>query len=489
MRSLVVCLTLVVVCACNATFTNPPTAGRFLFPTGLAHVDVEGSDSGVLFVANSNWNLRFTTGSVAAVKLDGVGLPAFGAAVDGGPMELVDLGDVSTALITSFAGEMGVLARGNGKFRIFVPSRGDGNKLHAVDAEIGAGVTLSCFPAGPSGDPTNCEKTATSLSPDALEKTPEGVPRADQPYGVSVRPRACRASADCGGDRSCVLDADADAGACITAAGESMGDVYVTHLNQVDSPRGSLLNYRSYLAHLESDQMTADASNFLNIGYGAGSSAVTGARWTYVTGRTVTTPAATTSTFGNLLRLVDRSGNVVNTGLEGYFTVYQSRGVALDTKEERVFIVGQSPDVLIVAAIGSPQSDAPSVSLLHAVPLPNSPEGIAVIQRPGRGDLVAITCSGTYSGEVTGELALYDEDVGALVAHIPAIGIQPSGVTVDRRGNGARLFVSNFGDGRVAVVDIPDLSRPQDARLVAHLGQVQLCLTRPSGTAGCEVSQ
>ena len=488
MRSLVVCLTLVVVCACNATFTNPPTAGRFLFPTGLAHVDVEGSDSGVLFVANSNWNLRFTSGSVAAVKLDGVGLPAFGAPMDGGTLELVDLGDVSTALITSFAGEMGVLARGKGKFRIFVPSRGSGNKLHAVDAEISDGVRLSCFPAGPSGDPTNCEETATSLSPEAIEKTPEGVPRAEQPYGVSVKPRACRENADCGGDRSCVLEADA--GACITAAGESMGDVYVTHLSQVDSPRGSLLSYRSYLAHLESDQMTVDASNFLNIGYGAGSSAVTGARWTYVTGRTVTTPAATTSTFGNLLRLVDRSGNLLSTGLEGYFTVYQSRGVALGTNEERVFIVGQSPDVLLVAAIGSPQSDAPSISLIHAVPLPNSPEGIAVIQRgPGRGDLVAITCSGTYSGDVTGELALYDDDVGALVAHIPAIGLQPSGVAVNLRGSGARLFVSNFGDGRVAVVDIADLARPQEARLVAHLGQVQLCLTRPSGTAGCEVSQ
>lgn len=483
MRSLVVCLSLVVVCACNATFTNPPPAGRFLFPTGLAHVDVEGSDSGVLFVATSNWNLRFTSGSVSAVKLDGVGLPAFGAPVDGGPLELADLGDVSTALVTSFAGEMGVLARGNGKFRIFVPSRGRGDKLHAVDAEIGDGVKLSCFPAGPSGDPTNCEKTAPSLSPDALQKTSEGVPRVEQPYGVSVRPRACRENTDCGGDRTCVSDA------CISAAGESMGDVYVTHLTQVDSPLGSRLNYRSYLAHLESDQMTVDASSFLNIGYGAGNSAVTGARWTYVTGRAVTTPAATTSTFGNLLRLVDRKGNLVTTGLEGSFTVYQSRGAALDTKEERLFIVGQSPDVLLVVAVGSPQSDAPSVSLVHAVPLPNAPEEIAVISREGRGDLVAITCAGSYNGEVAGELALYDEDVGALVAHVPAIGIQPFGVTVDHRGNGARLFVSNFGDGRVAVIDIPDLFRPQDARLVAHLGQVQRCLTLPSGTAGCEVSQ
>jgi hypothetical protein len=79
--------------------------------------------------------------------------------------------------------------------------------------------------------------------------------------------------------------------------------------------------------------------------------------------------------------------------------------------------------------------------------------------------------------------------VGELVAHVPAVGIQPFGVAVDRRGSGARLYLSNFGDGRVAVVDIPDLARPQDARLVAHLGQSQLCLTRSTQTAGCGVTQ
>jgi hypothetical protein len=38
--------------------------------------------------------------------------------------------------------------------------------------------------------------------------------------------------------------------------------------------------------------------------------------------------------------------------------------------------------------------------------------------------------------------------------------------------------VSNFQDGRVAVVDVPDLDAPRNARLVAHLGRQQLCLVR-----------
>ena len=33
--------------------------------------------------------------------------------------------------------------------------------------------------------------------------------------------------------------------------------------------------------------------------------------------------------------------------------------------------------------------------------------------------------------------------------------------------------MTNFGDGQVTLVDIPDLVRPQDARVVARLGTQQ----------------
>ena len=56
------------------------------------------------------------------------------------------------------------------------------------------------------------------------------------------------------------------------------------------------------------------------------------------------------------------------------------------------------------------------------------------------------------------------------------------------RGNAARVFVSNFGDGRISVIDLPDLGRPQGARLVAHLGPQQLCLTRGATSPGCLAS-
>ena len=477
MRLLAVCSFSLVLAACNATYSNPTPAGRFYFPTGLAHVDVPGSSNGALFVANSNWDRRYSAGSVTAVNLDEVALPAFGAAVSGGPKEVTDLGGAPTAQITMFSGELAVLERGNGQFRVFVPSRSEGMKFQAVDAVFNGGATLSCFPAGPSDNPTDCGTNAPSLSPANLESTTEGVPRAAQPYGVSVRARVCTTADDCGSGRAC-----SSGGVCLDAQGGSMADLYVTHLAQVDSPLGSLANYRGYLVHLESDQMTVDATNFVNIGNGASSSAVTGQRWTYVTGRYLAPNA-------NLLRLVDRAGNVLTTGLEGAFRVLDSRGVALGSNEARLYVIGRNPDVLLVMGIASPDTASPSVGVIHSIPLPVSPEELVVIPRAGRGDLVAITCSGAPTGQLTGALAIYDEDVGQLVAQVSALGLQPFGVTVDRRGNGARFFVSDFGDGRVAVVDVPELDRAQDARLVAHLGESQLCLTQASQTAGCVVTQ
>jgi hypothetical protein len=53
-----------------------------------------------------------------------------------------------------------------------------------------------------------------------------------------------------------------------------------------------------------------------------------------------------------------------------------------------------------------------------------------------------------------------------------------------RSGTGARLFIGNFSDGRIAVVDIVDLARPQNLRLVAFLGKSQECLLQ--GKEKCE---
>jgi hypothetical protein len=85
---------------------------------------------------------------------------------------------------------------------------------------------------------------------------------------------------------------------------------------------------------------------------------------------------------------------------------------------------------------------------------------------------VAIVSSGSSA------LSLYDQDAGVLTGQLTSLGKGPFSIasSMRRGGVGARLFVGNFSDGRIAVVDIVDLARPQDARLVAFLGKSQECL-------------
>jgi hypothetical protein len=70
------------------------------------------------------------------------------------------------------------------------------------------------------------------------------------------------------------------------------------------------------------------------------------------------------------------------------------------------------------------------------------------------------------------------------------VGIAPYDVAVDQRGSLARFFVSNFDDGRVAVIDasLGGNGQPPVARIVATLGLQQGCIlsTNDSNCVGAE---
>jgi hypothetical protein len=83
-----------------------------------------------------------------------------------------------------------------------------------------------------------------------------------------------------------------------------------------------------------------------------------------------------------------------------------------------------------------------------------------------------MTCAATT--QTLGVLVLYDAKLGQVVRQVADIGTQPYGLAVDQRSSGAaRLFVTDFGDGRVSVIDIPDITQPQQAFLAAYLGTTQ----------------
>ena len=124
---------------------------------------------------------------------------------------------------------------------------------------------------------------------------------------------------------------------------------------------------------------------------------------------------------------------------------------------------------------------APAFTLVRGVPLPAGPNDIQVIPRAGRAPLLVVSCA------IDGSLAFYDDDLGQIAALVPGVGAVPFAIAVDRRGDVARLYVSNFGDGRIAVVDVPvpggdggDHPRPSNRR--AH--RVEAVLPAASPTTG-----
>jgi DNA-binding beta-propeller fold protein YncE len=421
--------------ACGPTTTSkPPPSDRFYYPTGLSFVRPAGSTDGFLYVASSNFDRRYDFGSVLAVDLAQIGLPALGApGADLEPVQLTQLpiGDTGVAYIQSFAGEMEGFPLLNGGTRLFVPSRAEGQLIQAIDAQ---GPALACPNA--QGE-RNCADTSLSLV--ANLESESGVPRAPQPFGVGISPQ---------------------------------GDVYVTHLEAVDSPPTSDRDFRAYLVGLSAQDPQLTNESFVPMPTLASSIAV-GSRYLFLSGRN-------SSRLGfHLVTLLDRNTDQqVQPLLEFDFRVADARGIALSSDEQRLYVAGRGPDTLLVIEVKGATTEAPLLRIVRAIPLRAQPNEVKLVPRPGQGDLVAVTCS------TDGSLVLYDAEVGDLVAQLQ-VGAQPFSIAVDSKGPGARLYVSNFADGRVAVVDIPDLTQPRQARVVAHLGERQTCLTQPKD-ASCQ---
>lgn len=482
LRQLTFSLALVLAGCTSGTVGIPPPIDRLYFPTGIAHVDVPGKTEGVLFVANANFDKRYASGSVVALPLDTLGLPELGVPhvlPDGGPggvkeISALNLDASQSVQIASFSGELAVQPVSPGSYRIYVPTRSEGMNVYRTLATIDANGTasLACIGGGTGQD---CTATGASLSPREFERTDAGVPRAPSPYGVSVASRTCAVADDCCATGTTDCGRTCAAGQCLGTDGQPYADLWVTHLQQADSPLLSTLNFRGYLVRLDSDAFTVSEQSFINIGSGATNSIAVAGSWVYATGR-VLSPAP------NLLRIVNRDGVVASTALESYFRVSDARGIALSSDGKRMFIVGRAPDTLLIANI-TETGGIPILTFVRGVSLPDAPNEVGVIARPGRGDLVAVTCTSA------GSVVLYDDDVGDLVSLLTGVGVQPFGLAADVRGNAARIFVSNFGDGRIAVIDVADLNRPQGARVVAQLGPQQLCLTRGSSSPGCLASE
>jgi hypothetical protein len=479
-------LALIVLTGCQKTDTAlGPPLDKLYFPMAVAHVDVPGSTNGVLFVANADADKRYPTGSVVALTLDTLGLPELGAdaSPDGGAPTVARIDGLNIqpsqmVQIAAFSGEMALYPIAPQTYRLYVPTRSEGMNIYQATATIDAtGVPkLSCV-----GDESsqNCFASGVSMTPTKFSGYDAGVQWPLTPYGVAAAPRACNVDADC-----CPSDADAGmcgrscnaSKQCLSADSTPFADVWVAYSPRADYP--SLIGANpllGYVARLDSDDFALRDQSLIQIGVGAANSVAIAGPWVYVSGR-ILSPAP------NLLRVVNRDPVVLSSNLESFFRVSDSRSLALSSDGKRLFMVGRVPDTLLIINIDNSTS-VPSLNFVRGISLPDAPNDVKIISRPGKGDLVAVSCT------AAGSVVFYDDDVGDLVSYVGGLGNQPFGLAVDHRGNQARIYVSLHGDGRIAVIDVPDLNRPQAARLVAHLGEQQLCLTRGSTSPGCVASK
>lgn len=456
---LVPIIALCALCACGREAPpEPPPLGRFYYPSGIVHV-AGPNEPGRLYVASADFDKRYAYGAVTALDLAAIPELALPSYLSTTPtfdredkvdlIERLPVDESQRLAISPFAGLMDAYRYPDGKVRLFVPARSEGDYVFTIDA---VGTQLSC----PNEADGNCIPGGLSMTAQGLASRDEpkdgfvdGKPRAPEPYAATVK-----------GDT-----------------------VFITHLQRADSPVDSARNLESYVVTLNAQAPAVTPASFHPIGNSPANSVVVGERFAYLTGRIAVQPNPPA------LRLMDTVpeayGVLVEAPVQQEFRILEARGAALAEDESRLFLVGRAPDTLLVVSIEDPTSPIPTLRVVRSVPLPDSPDQAALISRgPGRAPLVAVTCTGGDS------VALYDDEIGQLATVIP-VGDQPFGITVQRPAGvtGARLFVSNFADGQVAVIDIPNVFDPSKAKLVAKLGASQKCLTEENG-AGCpEVSQ
>ncbi|MFB1478696.1 YncE family protein [Corallococcus sp. RDP092CA] len=485
---------------------NPPPSTRFVYPSGVAFwrppsAGGPSASNGYLFVANANFDNCYDSGSVVALNLDtlstqqdgqAVALPHLGGALPESSLAFEDLASSDEALvqIRSFAGELGLWVNpATGLPRLFVPSRAEGNNLHAVDVGLTASgaPTLTCVQGG-----VDCRNGALSLTDDIPSSLSEegrsGLPRAPSPIGVTVD--------------------------------DASGTLYVTHSEAADSPAKSSTNFENYLATVKLDNPTRDTLGFIPLSpegyaYGGSDSVTVGAGYLYVTGRNFVAGVSGTVAANFVLRLVDKNqpGTLLEPSLQSVYRIREARAVRVVPRpvtaaelaadpnfvRERLYLLARGPDTLLTIdfeydAVPGGAASQPYFRVVSAVPMPDGVSDMQLISRtPGTSNadtnIIAVTSTGDSA------VSFYDEALGQVVAQVPLVndlnqGSNPSqafGLTVDNPAgtNAARLFVTNFGDSQVSIVDIPDLARPQDARLVAKLG-IQQQRDPNQGTSVCQ---
>jgi len=431
-----------VACAQDDPGTPPPLPGEphagFYFPTGLAYVPDANGGPGFLYVVSSDFDLRYSHGTLASINLASIPLPA---EVGATAVQVDDPHIAQQIDIDVFGGPLAVYAppghTPNAR-RLFVGGR-QADTLDAIDTD---GELLRCARDSSSSD---CSASAISL----------GTQLTDTYRPVIVG-----------------------------------NQVFVGHLSGKDDPTGSNEKLVSAVARLDAD--TVDPASLVIQPLGApdtnvGSEAVDGmvglGDTLLIAGRPI---AGTQVAFnGAPLRTVglshfgDASAANVAVLAGAEVNLRDVRAMALSTDRARLFMSTRVPSALVTLDVTPDVNGQPRFQVLGVAQLPAGASEMTVISRgPGRKDLVAVSCQDANA------VAIYDDEIGRVVASVRGVGEQPFGIAsgprVAQDGTvlpGARLYVAGFGRGDVALADLPNLDDPKSAQVLVTLGPNQNCLS------------
>lgn len=411
-------------CAVKNFGTAPPLDG-FAYPMTVAlGPSASGEADKVLFVASSNFDLRYNRGTVLAVDLDKV-VAANGSLT--GPVNQAVDPDTGYALIDSFAGQMLVYQKSGetGAARtVFVTSR-NSNSLYAIQAN---GASLTC----PSGGQDCINQGLFVGVSDRI--------RAENAFGLALQ--------------------------------QSSRRLYVTHVKQADNPAGTGNSNTAYIFNLSADAPTSSSIEYVEVGGSPAEGIVDTPMGLYFTGLYIGTGSQALRSLVN--------GSLADGDLTTFTTLQAAKGIAVSSDGTRLFIATTEgnqtadplpPEGLVVVDISEGPTTGTAVNrVLGFATLPAGASFVQVIPRVGKRDLVAVSC--TQGNAV----ALYDDELGQLAGVVDGVQ-EPYGIAVSPSAartvadQPVRLFVASFGNDTVDVIQVqtPE-SEPRNATLIGRLG-------------------
>ncbi|HWO20760.1 MAG TPA: hypothetical protein VNO30_18465 [Kofleriaceae bacterium] len=423
------------------------------FPTGA----VVSPDGKQLFVVNSNSDLKYSSGSISVVPLEAVDaliaqwLPArtnvpaacrqdldfHETLICNEQMFLSETQDQGVR-IGNFATDIALQDLSNGDLRLIVPTRGDPSIAWA-DWSAAEG-RLSCNDKN-LAEPFHTCDGAHRLSFVGNDDTAAAIP--DEPFGVFA-----------------------------DTAGEF---AIVTHLTTgavtlIDSPRAGTVQ----VADIQQNVFLQDPTSGLRGATGvagrtphaAGDIVYVGSRsedriQTFTVGRHP--PPAEGDVYKPPFLLTgnwffqDGVGNNANTNSGANDT----RGMAFSSSGDRLFLLNRKPPTLQILDTSLGATGVPKNQLVGAVDICRQASTVTVVDS-GEGDRAYLTCF------QDGQIYVVDPRGRGRVEDVITVGRGPYSIT--GTPDGQRLFVTNFLEDTIAVIDLTPGS-PTRNRVVLRIGE------------------